>query len=533
MRRQSSFSRTSLPPLPNGAPMATTKLAIPPFAKQALSQVAPILLVSLGALALLWWMAGAPWKRELLRLAGWETPEVATTDAATPASGAHGGQDAGHPDGHRVQLSPEKVAQAKIELTEVMKKRIRPEVMTPGQVNFDATRRLHIVSPVDCVVEQVLVEPGKTVKKGERLVVLQSDDVGLARDQIGRCEDDLKLARRELDYAKDILANVQQLLESLAKSPEYDAVIAAFNGKRLGVHREHLLGAYSKLNLARKTLEESSDLGTSGAVSGRLVQQRKSEREVAEAAFDSQCETTLFECLQEKDKAEAAASRAERMLEIAKANLSALLGGLQVEQPTGEAINLSELIVTAPIDGQIEPNIPVRYARLKEGTALLTVADASVLWITANVREREWNASRMKAGDVVQVRIPALGEQRFSTSVRFIGAEVSAETRTLPVVLEIANPDRMLKPGMSAWAALAVEEERDALVIPSSAVLRHEEQAFCFVNEGDARFRRVDLELGNESQGVLEVKKGLSVGEQIVAKGAFLLKSELLLEKEE
>jgi multidrug efflux pump subunit AcrA (membrane-fusion protein) len=53
-----------------------------------------------------------------------------------------------------------------------------------------------------------------------------------------------------------------------------------------------------------------------------------------------------------------------------------------------------------------------------------------------------------------------------------------------------------------------------------------------FVPQGDGRYRRVNIEAGADSNGLVEVKSGLDAGQQVVVKGAFTLKSELLLEDE-
>ena len=63
--------------------------------------------------------------------------------------------------------------------------------------------------------------------------------------------------------------------------------------------------------------------------------------------------------------------------------------------------------------------------------------------------------------------------------------------------------------------------------------MRHEGKVFVFVPDGPGRYRRMDIEAGREEGGFVEVKRGLEAGQQVVARGAFLLKSELLLEKEE
>jgi multidrug efflux pump subunit AcrA (membrane-fusion protein) len=82
------------------------------------------------------------------------------------------------------------------------------------------------------------------------------------------------------------------------------------------------------------------------------------------------------------------------------------------------------------------------------------------------------------------------------------------------------------------WVDLPQGEARDGLAVPEAAVMRHEGRTFVFVPAGAGRYRKVDIEAGVESDGFVEVKRGLEAGQQVVAKGAFLLKSELLLDDE-
>jgi cobalt-zinc-cadmium efflux system membrane fusion protein len=102
----------------------------------------------------------------------------------------------------------------------------------------------------------------------------------------------------------------------------------------------------------------------------------------------------------------------------------------------------------------------------------------------------------------------------------------------VPLVAELENDDAHYKPGMFVWVDLPQGQSRDVPTVPAAAVLRHEGQAFVFVPEGEGRYRRVNVETGAEADDRLEVKSGLDVGQQVVAKGAFTLKSELLLEDE-
>jgi multidrug efflux pump subunit AcrA (membrane-fusion protein) len=84
---------------------------------------------------------------------------------------------------------------------------------------------------------------------------------------------------------------------------------------------------------------------------------------------------------------------------------------------------------------------------------------------------------------------------------------------------------------MFVWVALPQGRAREVLAVPAAAVMRHEGRAFVFVPDADG-FRRVDIDTGIESDDFVEVTRGLTAGQQVVDRGAFLLKSELLLEDE-
>jgi cobalt-zinc-cadmium efflux system membrane fusion protein len=100
-------------------------------------------------------------------------------------------------------------------------------------------------------------------------------------------------------------------------------------------------------------------------------------------------------------------------------------------------------------------------------------------------------------------------------------------------VAELKNDDAHYKPGMFVWVDLPQGQTRSALAVPEAAVMRHENVAFVFVPEGDGRYRRVNIEPGIAGGGFVEVKKGLELGQRVVSRGAFLLKSELLLEDQQ
>src|SRR6185436_6662462 len=133
----------------------------------------------------------------------------------------------------------------------------------------------------------------------------------------------------------------------------------------------------------------------------------------------------------------------------------------------------------------------------------------------------------------ITVRVPALNNQELSARVRFVGAQVAENTRSVPLVADLPNTAGHLKPGMFVWVDVALGPPREALVVPARSIMWHENQPFVFIPSGDGVFRRVDVRVGIASGDRVEITAGLKVGDTIVDRGAFFLKSELLLEREE
>ena len=160
------------------------------------------------------------------------------------------------------------------------------------------------------------------------------------------------------------------------------------------------------------------------------------------------------------------------------------------------------------------------------------MADTTVLWVRAQIHERQWTAVDVSAGQSVRVVVPGADVHETTAVVNHVGATVEADSRSVALVAELTNNDAHYKPGMFVWVDLPQGDLREVLAVPTSAVMRHEGKSFVFVPDGAERFRRVGVTTGIESGDFVEVTRGLTVGQQVVSRGAFVLKSELLLEKE-
>jgi len=362
----------------------------------------------------------------------------------------------------------------------------------------------------------------------------------MARDEVRRREDNRLIEKKSADWATTIADNVEALLEALVSHPPLSNIERQFDDRVLGAYREKILGAYSRLIYVEKVSAGTKSLGEGGVLSGRIIEERASNLEVAKANFTAACEEARFLTRQDRDRARASLEQADRLVQISRENLRTLVGSRLEADPAGEdagerpgdSSSLSSLVLRTPFDGVVEDVFIARGERARVGDRLFVVADTSVLWVRAQIHERQWTAVEVAEGQSVRVMVPGAEVHEATAVVNHVGATVETESRSVPLVAELTNNDSHYKPGMFVWVDLPQGALREVLAVPVSAVMRHEGKSFVFVPDGADRFRRVDITTGIESGDFLEVTGGLTAGQQVVSRGAFVLKSELLLEQE-
>lgn len=430
-----------------------------------------------------------------------------------------------------VRLNEIKLKVAAIHASEVERREIQAERRVPGKIIYNASRRLEIKVPAGGVVSRVLVLPGQAVKRGDQLALLDSVEVGTARDELVKAEADLQIVARETDWLTDIAANTDELLEVLDNFPDVQKAEDDFKDKVLGDHREKIFAAYSKLRLAMRAAQRAKEAQT--ALSDLYVQERASAREVADANFRTVCEQSKFDAKQQLARSRAALEHAQHVVAVGRQKLKLLLGPFAEIASGHDDSMLCELILRSPLDGMVEDRFVSDGAQFVASQALFALANTDTLWVSAQIYEREWSA--LSGGDVteVKVQLPALPGYEGTAKVQFLSVGMSSETRAVPLVAELPNAENRLKPGMFAWVDVPLGPQHQALVVPAGAIMRHEEETFVFVELQPGEYRKVVVTPGLVTSEYVEILSGLDAGAKVVDHGAFFLKSELLLEGEE
>ena len=182
------------------------------------------------------------------------------------------------------------------------------------------------------------------------------------------------------------------------------------------------------------------------------------------------------------------------------------------------------LTYRAPVGGVILEKKALPGMRFMPGETLYQIADVSGVWVLADVFERDIAA--VKVGQPVEVSIDAFPDKTFAGKVSYLYPTLNAQTRTVPVRIELPNPRGELRPAMYANVQVKVGAGRTAVAVPVSAVIDSGAAQRVIVQLEEGRFEPREVKLGLRGDDYVEVREGVKAGELVVITANFLIDSE-------
>jgi RND family efflux transporter MFP subunit len=118
-------------------------------------------------------------------------------------------------------------------------------------------------------------------------------------------------------------------------------------------------------------------------------------------------------------------------------------------------------------------------------------------------------------GDHVDVHVPSLN-RTFPGKVARFSVDVREDTRTMHTEVDVANPQRVLVPGLYADAEIALDQKVDVLSAPVQALIHEGNKTTVFVVNGSGQLEDREVQLGLQTASDAEIISGLKEGEQVV-----------------
>jgi len=189
---------------------------------------------------------------------------------------------------------------------------------------------------------------------------------------------------------------------------------------------------------------------------------------------------------------------------------------------TGEAKRT--ITFRSPVSGIVTEKKALQGMRFMPGESLYQVTDLSSVWVLADVFEQD--IGLVKTGAKASVKINAYPDKTFEGKITYVYPTLKAETRTVPVRIELANPGQLLKPAMFSQVEVQVGAKAPVLTIPDSAVIDSGTRRIVLIQLQEGRFEPREVKLGAHSDNYFEVQEGVKEGEQVVVAANFLIDAE-------
>jgi membrane fusion protein (multidrug efflux system) len=151
---------------------------------------------------------------------------------------------------------------------------------------------------------------------------------------------------------------------------------------------------------------------------------------------------------------------------------------------------------------------------------ILVLQDITTVRVLVDVVEKD--VPLVQIGQSAELRADAYPGRVFTGKVTRVVQALDRNTRTMTVEVDIPNPDRALKGGMFARVELLVGIHADALQVPIDAVTRLESDQYVYTVQ-DGKARKVPVVLGIQSDGLIEIVKGLAGTESVIVSGKDLV----------
>ena len=327
--------------------------------------------------------------------------------------------------------------------------------------NLAADERSEVASHTSGIVDEVLVDRGSRVQKGDVLVQLDPTD------------------------AKNRLAEGQAMLDELKARLGLNGNIENFDPE----DQPEVRLAKASADLAATNLKRAKELIGKKVISDEAYDQAETEYELAHQRYRQ----ALF------------------LIKQAYATCRTAMAKLAILEKV-----VADTTIRAPFDGWVAEKLVAVGEQINSGaqaTKVITLVRIDPLRVLLTVPQQD--VASVKPGQQALFHVDSFPDRTFEAQVQFI-APVVNDTRSMIVEALASNPDAVLRPGMFVTAEVQLGNERPSIYAPASAVRKDGEVGRVFiVRDGVARERVVAL--GERKGDKIEIRSGLTGNEMLVA----------------
>jgi membrane fusion protein, multidrug efflux system len=183
------------------------------------------------------------------------------------------------------------------------------------------------------------------------------------------------------------------------------------------------------------------------------------------------------------------------------------------------AVTLDDGSLNSPISGILDQVDIDAGEYVSPGLPVMKIVNIDKVKVELPIPEKD--VLYFKKGQKVDIELEdAVGKkQTFTGKIEYVALTADAANRTYPVKVVVANPEHVLRPGMIVRANLVRRQLEQAIAVPFFTVVEDEKSKAVFVVDQKNIARLRPIEYGIFQRGIVEIRNGLNLGDQLIIVG--------------
>jgi membrane fusion protein, heavy metal efflux system len=201
-------------------------------------------------------------------------------------------------------------------------------------------------------------------------------------------------------------------------------------------------------------------------------------------------------------------------VEIAQAELA---GAKKAAGIAGGSRGANRFEIRSPIDGVVAEVGVTVGGIIGTDKPLFRIIDFSTLWVEAQIFEDD--LPRVQGASDALIYPEGLGDSLFDAKLISLGRIINEQSRTVPALFEVPNPEGVLRVGMFARVGIVAGQNLSAVTIPKSSIIDQVGRKIVYVHTLPEFFEARAITLGPDDGSMASVLSGIKEGERIVTDG--------------
>jgi HlyD family secretion protein len=345
---------------------------------------------------------------------------------------------------------------------------------------LQAVTTVQVGSQASGTISALYADFNSVVKKGQVIAQL---DPSVPKAQVEQARANLQQARASLAQARAAVTNSKAgVSDAQAKS---QAARSTVQNNQAGVSASEANVAVLKAQQddALSLLKQQESLLKSGVIAQRDYDVAMTTYKTAEARYNQAVAQLNQAKLAEQSSSSAGIAQSQAAIEQSQAQVqqsqaAVAQNAAQVQQAEAALslaeVNLSHTTITSPIDGIVvsrDVNVGQTVAASLSAPTLFTIAnDLTQMQVIANIDQAD--IGLVEQAKSVKFSVDAFPGKEFEGKIEQMRLNPTnvQNVVTYNVVIDVSNPEQILKPGMTANLTITIDERNNVLKVPNAAL---------------------------------------------------------------